>query len=82
MVEYRWSCPSPVGVANRSPECLVPRPQLRRRSQCSAAFSFDGNQNKQALVRQILGAVAQFEKAALVAKLKGARQVRRPQGAP
>ena len=31
------------------PECLVPRPQLRRRSrQCSAAFSFDGNQNKQA----------------------------------
>ena len=41
------------------------------------------------LVRQILGAVAQFEKAALVAKLKGARdrvrktarQVRRPQGA-
>jgi hypothetical protein len=33
------------------------------------------------MVRQILGAVAQFEKAALVAKLKGARErVRRSRG--
>src|SRR5262249_38084781 len=32
------------------------------------------------MVRQILGAVAQFEKAALVAKLRGARQRKKAQG--
>ena len=32
------------------------------------------------LIRQVLGAVAQFEKAALVAKLKGARQRKRASG--